>query len=166
MELTDIMPVEVWKQLAEDIFTRFGFNGAVYDKNNNVFAKSEGWANKVCPSIKAGDSRILCAAAQQWCSKEAKEKKEAAIVECDAGLIKFAVPIFVDDELIGTVGGCGCLLGDTELDAFYIGKLLKREEEEIKDLLITVPCISQDKVTEAIRYIQEKMNKIVTKKSF
>ncbi|MGQ9570902.1 MAG: PocR ligand-binding domain-containing protein [Thermodesulfovibrionales bacterium] len=148
MELTDIMPVEEWKRLAEDIHIRFGFNGAVYDKNNNVFAKSEGWANKLCPSTKAGDSRIACAAAQQWCSKEVKEKKETAVVECDAGLIKFGVPIFIDGALIGMVGGCGCLLGDTELDAFYIGKLLKREEE-IKDLLITVPCVSQDKVTEA-----------------
>jgi ligand-binding sensor protein len=156
MELTDIKPIDFWKELAEDIYTRFGFNGAVYDKNDNVFAKSEGWANKVCPAIKAGDSRVSCASAQQRCSKEAKEKKEAVIVECDAGLIKFVVPIFIDDELVGTAGGCGYLAEESEVDDFYIGKLLKKEEG-VKDLLPTIRHISQDKLSEAIRYVQGKV---------
>jgi ligand-binding sensor protein len=161
MELSDIMPIEKWKQLAEDIYTRFGFNGAVYDKNNNVFTKSEAWANKICAAIKAGDSRVLCASAQQRCSKEAKEKKEAVIVECDAGLIKFVVPIFADDELVGTAGGCGYLAKESEVDDFYMSKLLKKEEKEVKTLLPSIQRISQEKLEEAVRYVQERVRKVL-----
>lgn len=166
MELTDIMPVEGWKSLADDIYTLFGLNGGVLDKNNTLVCSSTRWANKICPEIKGGDNRILCASAQKRLFKIAEDKKEPVIDECDAGFVKFVVPIFSNDEFLGTVSGCGNLLEDAEVDAFYIGKLLNREEEEIKDILTTVHRISQDKVTEAIRYIQEKMNKIVTKKPF
>lgn len=164
MELIDVTPIEKWKQVAENIYKHFGFNGAVYDKDNNVLVKSEEWANKVCPAIKGGDSRVICASAQQRLSKIAEEKKEPVVEECDAGLIKFVIPIFVDDELIGTVGGCGCLSQSSEVDAFYIGKLLKKEEEEIKDLLNTVRRISQDKLAEAISYVQEKVKEKLRKK--
>jgi ligand-binding sensor protein len=157
MEITDIMPTEKWKQLAEDIYTRFGFNGTVFDKNNNVLAKSEGWANKVCPAIKSGDSRVICASAQQRISKVAQEKKEPVIEECDAGLSKFVIPIFVDNEFVGMIGGCGCLSGNTKIDSFYVSKLLKKDENEIKGLLNTIQHISEDRLAETIKYAQVKI---------
>jgi ligand-binding sensor protein len=156
MELTDIMPVEGWKMLAEDIYTRFGCNGTVFNKSNNVLVKSEKWANKICPSIKAGDSRVICATAQQRMSKVAEEKKEPVIEECDAGFTKFVIPIFTDDEFVGMIGGCGCLLEGSEVDAFYIGKLLKKEEG-VKDLLPTIRYFSKDELSEAIRYVQGRV---------
>ena len=156
MELTDLMPIERWKQLAEDIYKRFGFNGAVYDKNNNVLVKSEGWANKICPAMKAGESSFMCASAQQRASKIAQEKKEPVVEECDIGLIKFVIPIFVNDEFMGTVGGCGYLLEGSEVDAFYTGKLFKKEEG-VKDLLPTIRHISQDKLSGAIGYVRGRV---------
>jgi ligand-binding sensor protein len=165
MELINLMPIENWKHLADNIYARFGFNGAILDKNNILVCSSTRWANKICPEIKGGDNRILCASAQKRLSKMAEDKKEPVIDECDAGFVKFVVPVFSDDEFLGTVSGCGSLLDDAELDAFYIGKLLNREEEDIKDFLITVPRISKNKVNEAIKYVQEKIKEILTKKS-
>jgi ligand-binding sensor protein len=154
MELTDIMPIEKWKQLVEDINTRFGLNGAAFYINNNVLVKSDGWANKLCPTIKAGESRIVCATAQQRLSQKAQEEKVTVIDECDAGLTKFVIPVFADNEFIGMIGGCGCLSGDTEVDSFHVSKLLKKEEEEIKDLLNTVQHSSQERLEETIKYVQ------------
>jgi len=157
MEITNIMSTERWKQLAEDIYTLFGFNGAVLDKNNVLVHSSTKWANRICPDIKGGDNRILCASAQKRLSKMAEEKREPVIDECDAGFVKFVVPIFSDDEFLGTVSGCGSLLEDSETDSFYIGKLLNKDEKEIKDLLNAVCRISQDRVEEAIRYVQASL---------
>jgi ligand-binding sensor protein len=154
MDLTHVMPVEQWKKLVEEIHTRFGFNGTAYYINNNVLTKSDGWANKLCPAIKAGDSRVVCAAAQQRASQKAREEKITVVEECDAGLTKFVIPIFFNNEFIGMVGGCGCLSGDTEIDSFYVSKLLKKEDEEMKALLNPIRHISQDKLEEAIRYVQ------------
>ena len=154
MELTDIMPMEKWKQLVEDIHTRFGFNGTAYYINNNVLVKSDGWANKLCPAIKAGDSRVVCATAQQRASQRAQEEKGTVVEECDAGFIKFVIPVFVDNEFAGMIGGCGCLSGDTEVDSFHVSKLLKKEEAEIKDLFNNIQHISQGRLEEAIKYVQ------------
>lgn len=154
MELTDIMPIEKWKQLVEDINTRFGFNGTAYYINNTILVKSDGWANKLCPAMKAGESRIVCATAQQRLSQKAQEEKVAVIEECDAGLTKFVIPVFADNEFVGMIGGCGCLSGDTEVDSFHMSKLLKKEEEEIKDLLNTVQHSSQERLKETIKYVQ------------
>ena len=158
MELTDIMPIEKWKQLVEDIYTGFGFNGTAYYINNTILVKSDGWANKICPAIKAGDSRVVCATAQQRASQKAQEEKVTVIEECDAGFTKFLIPIFVNNELIGMIGGCGCLSGDTEIDSFYVSKLLKKEEEGIEDLLNTVRHITKDKLEEAISYVQGQID--------
>ena len=157
MELTNIMPIEKWKQLVEDIHTRFGFNGTAYYINNTILVKSDGWANKLCPAIKAGESRIVCATAQQRASQKAQEEKVTVIEECDAGFTKFVIPVFVDNELAGMIGGCGCLSGDTEVDSFYVSKLLKKEEG-IEDLLNTVRHITKDKLEEAISYVQGQID--------
>jgi len=166
VELKDIIDVAGWRHLAEDIYTLFGFNGTVLDKNNTPVHSPAGWANRICPVIKGGENRILCASAQQGMSKIAAEKREPLIDECEVGFTKFVVPIFLNDEFLGTVSGCGNLLEDSEADVFYIGKLLKKKEEEIEGLLITVPRISQNKITEAIRYVQEKIKEILSNKSF
>jgi ligand-binding sensor protein len=164
MELTDIMPIEQWKQLVEEINTRFGFNGTAYYINNNILVKSDEWANKLCPAIKAGDSRVVCATAQQRASQKAQDKKVTVIEECDAGFTKFVIPVFVDNEFAGMIGGCGCLLGGTEIDSFYISKLLKKDEEGIKDLLNTIQHISQDRLEEAINYVQAQIEKALRSK--
>jgi len=157
MELSDVMPVETLKQLADDIHTLFGFNGTVYYKDNNILVKSDGWANEICPAIKAGDSRIVCATAQKRSSQKALEEKVPVIEECDVGFIKFVIPVFVDNEFAGTLGGCGCLVEGSEADDFYISKLLKIEEKEVKALLPTIKRISKGKMEEAVRYVQEKV---------
>jgi ligand-binding sensor protein len=158
MELTDIMPIEKWKNLAEEINTNFGFNGTVYNTDNTVFVKSDAWANKICPAIKAGDSRVVCATAQQRASQKAREQKITVIEECDIGFSKFVIPIFANNEFTGMIGGCGCLSGDAEIDTFYVSKLLKKEEEGINDLLNPLRHITKDKLEESISYVQGQID--------
>ncbi|MEW6066799.1 MAG: PocR ligand-binding domain-containing protein [Nitrospirota bacterium] len=159
MELTDIMPVENWRQLAEDIYNLFGFNGAVLDKNNMLVHSSTKWANDLCPVIRSGDNRIVCVSAQKRLSKVAEDEREPVIDECDAGFVKFVVPVFSGDEFLGTVSGCGCLLDNSEADAFYVSKLLNKEEEAIKVSLTTVHRVSKDRVKDAIKYVQQIINR-------
>jgi ligand-binding sensor protein len=157
MELADIMPVEGWKAIADNINRDFGMNGTVYHKDNSVLAKSDGWANKVCPAIKAGDSVVVCSSAQQRLSKTVRENKNFAVGECDAGCTKFLVPIFFRDEFVGMVGGCGCVPEGSEVDAFYIGKLLSKTKEETEKLLASVNHITDDKLNEAISYTRKQL---------
>ncbi len=158
MELIDIMSLERWKSLADQIHEKFGFNGTVYKKDNYVLVKSEEWANKVCPAIKSGDSVFVCSSAQLRLSKIAQEKKECVVDECDAGFVKFLMPLYIDNEFAGMIGGCGCLAENTEIDVFYISKLLKKED--ITDILSSTKHIPKDKLREAIQFVQKQAREI------
>jgi ligand-binding sensor protein len=163
MELTDIMPVEDWKAIAENINRKFGMNGTVYHKDNSVLAKSAGWANKVCPAIKAGDSVVVCSSAQQRLSKIAAENKNFATGECDAGCMKFLVPVFFKGEFVGMVGGCGRVPEGSEVDAFYIGKLLSKTKEETERLLASVNHITDEGLNAAISYTRKQLQEYLSK---
>jgi len=162
MELIEIAPIEVWEKIAGDIYNKFGFNGTVYKRDNYILAKSEEWVNKVCPAIKAGDAIVICSSAQQRLSKIVQETKDVAVDECDAGFTKFLVPIFLNNDFIGMIGGCGCLSEKAEVDAFYVSKLLKKDD--IKDLLPSVKQISENKLSEAIRFVKEQLQEVLRDK--
>ncbi len=160
MELTDIMPLESWKSIADHLYDKFGFNGVVYKTDNFILAKSDGWANKVCPAIKAGDSVVVCSSAQQRIAKMVQEKKDCVIDECDAGFIKFLMPLYVRDEFTGMIGGCGCLAESTSIDAFHLSKLLKRED--IADIIDTTKNIPGNALAEAIQFVRQKADRLAT----
>jgi len=156
MELTDIMSVDEWKHLANEIYQKFGFNGTVYKPDNMILAKSDEWSNRLCPTIKSGEAKVICASAQSSLSKIAQEKKQPTTGECDAGLLKFLIPIFVENAFLGMVGGCGCVNDDADVDAYYVGKMLQKKD--VSDLSKTVKRISQDNMLKAVEYVQNRVN--------
>jgi ligand-binding sensor protein len=160
MELTDLIPVESWRKLAEDVYKKFGFNSCIYNKDNMLLHSPVGWANELCPLIKAGDSRVICATSQKNFAIKVSQSRDPFIDECEAGFSKFLVPIFMDGEFLGSAGGCGCLIVGNKIDAFYISKLLGKDEQEIKNLLNTVPKIERDKIKEALLYLQKRLEQI------
>jgi len=154
------MPLESWKSIADQIHDKFGFNGAVYKKDNFILVKSDGWANQVCPAIKAGDSVVVCSSAQQRLAKIAQEKKDCVVDECDAGFIKFLMPLYASNEFVGLIGGCGCLAEKTEMDAFHLSKLLK--QQDISDIIGTTKSIPGVLLEEAIQFARQKARWVVT----
>jgi len=161
MELTDLIPLESWKQLAEDVYKKFGFNSCIYNKDNMLIHSPVGWANEVCPLIKAGDSRVICATSQQNFFKKVLKSINPVIDECEAGFSKFLVPIFINGDFLGSAGGCGCLITGNTIDTFYISKLVGKDEKEIKSLVNTIPKIEKNKIEEALLYLQKQLEQII-----
>ncbi len=73
--------------------------------------------------------------------------------ECDAGFIKFLIPLYVGSEFAGMIGGCGCLAENAEIDTFHIGKLLKKD---VPDILGSTKHITNDKLKEAVQFVHEQ----------
>ncbi len=160
MSIKDIIPIEILSQLAEDIYRLFGLNGAVLDENNMIIQTSTNWANKICPIIRGSNNRVLCISAQKRLSKKARENMEPVVDECDVGFIKFVVPIFLDNEFLGTASGCGSLLEAVEPDVFYISKLINKEEKEVIEILNRANRISNNKLEEAIKYVKKTVREL------
>jgi ligand-binding sensor protein len=162
MELTDILSKDGWKELAEEINKRFGMNGSVNDKHGLLVAASPALANKICPSIKAGEqSRAVCATAHKHLAQQAQETREIAVGECDAGFTKFVVPIFYKDEFLGTAGGCGFLADNGRVDAFYVAKLLNLNEEEVNDWTANIKKLSRSDLQAAMEYVKGRLQEIL-----
>jgi ligand-binding sensor protein len=96
---------------------------------------------------------------------EARQKKVPVIEECDAGLLKLVVPLFVGDEYIGAVGACGLLLDDGEVDAFLIEKIIEMPESEIEILSDGIQSISREQAHALIEAVVEKWREMSSKQA-
>jgi ligand-binding sensor protein len=159
MTLLDILPVEKWIELEMEINKRSNLNASVFDANGIRITDFKKWANKFCPVVKANEKgqSYICAVAHQNAANQAQKTRDAAIVECDAGLVKLVVPILVHDEFLGVAGGCGLLLQDSEVDTFLVNKTTDIDVGEIENLSDDIATISMEKLKSVIKYIEKEL---------
>ncbi len=163
MELADILPVEKWIELEKEIYERSGLDTNVFSIKGFRITDYKQWVNRLCPAIKADDrgQSFICAVAHMNIAGMARDSRKPAIVECDAGLLKLVVPIFVNDEFIGAVGACGVLLDDGEADAFMIERKVRMDEAKIENSYGDTKRITTEEAETLAEYITVRIRKIV-----
>ena len=163
MKLIDIAPAESWEMLEEEIKKRSGLDTSVFNVEGYRLTECKHWANKLCPEIKATDKgqSFICAPAHMNIATQAMRTRKYVIEECDAGLVKLVVPIFVDDEFVGAIGACGFLLDDGEVDAFLVHKMTDIAEARVERLSEGIPSISTAKAESLSKFITVQIKKII-----
>jgi ligand-binding sensor protein len=163
MKLTDIAPLDKWLELEQKINERSGLNASVFNVDGVRITDFKRWANKLCPVIKADEKgqNYICAVAHQNIAAEAERSRKPVIAECDAGLMKMAVPIFVNDEFLGVAGGCGYILGDGGVDTFMVNKTIGLAEEKLKDLSDDVSVMTPEQAQSHASFIQNEVDQIL-----
>jgi ligand-binding sensor protein len=163
MKLEDVAPLEKWMDLEVDIHQQTGLDVNVFNIDGYRISEFKNWANNLCPEIKATDKgqSFICAPAHMNIAATAMRSKKPAIEECDAGLIKMVVPIFVNDEFVGAVGACGFLLDNGEVDSFLVNKMADIDEEKVKNLSQGIPAITTAKAKSLSKYVTAQIEKIV-----
>jgi len=163
MELTDILSTEEWADFEKELFNRFHINCTVYNTSGVGVTGKPNWCNRLCPVIKANPDALaaICAPGNQNFMAQAKQSGKAVIGECDAGLVKIAVPIFVEDEFLGTAGGCGLLPEGGEVETFMIEKSTGMSEEQMADLIGSVGTMSDATASEMADFIEDRIAKEV-----
>ena len=81
-------------------------------------------------------------------AEAAKEKKRPIIDFCDAGMLKLAIPVFRQNDFVGTLTACGAYIGGEDLEAFLIKKNTKLNKQEIEELIQQVPQGDWSKISE------------------
>ena len=163
MKLTDLQPLEKWAELEEAIRERSGMRASVYDIDGIGITGQSRHANDLCPAIRATGKgqTYICAVAHQNMAVMAQNSRTPVIEECDAGLIKIVVPIFIRDEFIGAAGGCGLLMEDGEVDDFMINKTTALAEEKIAALAGSVATVTQQEAENLAAYIAGEIDRVV-----
>lgn len=163
MQLTDLMPVEKWTELELELANKFHFQSSVFNPEGIRITDNPNWSNSLCPVIKSTEKgqSFICAVAHMNMSNQARETKEAVIEECDAGLLKLVVPVFLKGEYLGVVGGCGLLAEDGEVDEFAINKITDMDEEKIQELSADVQTIADEAVQGACDFLKKRLEEII-----
>ena len=166
MKLTEILPVEDWVQFEKELFERFCLNSTVYNTSGIGITGKPNFCNRLCPKIKANKDSLamICAAGNQNFMAQANKTKKEIIGECDAGLLKIAVPIFINGEFLGTAGGCGRLPEGGEIETFILQKSMGLNEEEIADLCQGLKSITEDQAQEVANFIQTIISQYIDNK--
>ncbi len=163
MELTDIAPLNIWLELEQKINERSGLNASVFNVGGVRITDFKKWANKLCPVIKTVEKgqNYICAVAHQNIAAEAKRTRKPVIAECDAGLMKLVVPIFLNGEFLGVAGGCGYLLGNGEVDKFVVNKTIEIAEEKLMNLSDDIPVMTPEQASSHTEFIQSEIEQIL-----
>lgn len=163
MKLTDIQSVEDWTALERDLHERFHVDVNVFDTKGVRISEFKQWVNRLCPEIKATDKgqSFICAVAHMNVAALAMQTREPRIEECDAGLVKIVVPIFVEDEFVGAVGACGLLLDDGEVDTFLINKVTGIEEERAERLAAEIGGMTGAQARVLVEAVQREIERIL-----
>lgn len=156
MALTDILSKQGWAQFERTLFERFAINSAVFDSSGTGVTGKPRWCNRLCPQIKANPDSLaaICAPANQHFMAQAQKTRKPVIGECDAGLFKISVPIFVDQAFMGTAGGCGLLPEGGTVETFLIEKTAGLSQAQISGLCHGMGTITQKKAQEMKDFIE------------
>ena len=163
MELTDLLPLEEWARIEEEICNESGLDASIFGPDGMKITKFKKWANSLCPVIKGNQKGLsfICAVANQTMTKEVSQTREPLLSGCDAGLVRVAVPIFVNDEFLGTVGACGRILDENEVESFLINKTTDIDEVEIKRLAADIRPVSRSEAEQIADRIDKRIQGIV-----
>ena len=163
MKLVDIMPIEKWVEIEQEINRQSGLNAAVYDVEGVRIIDLKEFPNRLCPALRETEKgqQFICAVAHQNIAAQTVKTGKTVVDECDAGLMKFAVPIFVEDEFLGVAGGCGLLRNEEEVDAYLVHRTTGLDEEVVENLSENIETIPNDRLESAISYLEKKVADII-----
>ncbi len=163
MTLTDLLTLDQWKDFEREIHERFQFNAAVTDDKGVRITDYANWGNPLCQRIKTDPKGLaaICAPTGQHCIKRMVESKVSFIETCEAGMLKIVVPVKVSGSLLGTVGGCGALEDDGEVETFLAAKSMEVDEESLLELADKVPFMSRNRAEEAVAWIEGRLDELL-----
>ena len=163
MELTDIAATEKWTELERKINRRSGLNAAVFNREGVRITNFVKWANNLCPVVKADEKgkNYICALAHQNIAAQAEQTARPVIEECDGGLMKLAVPIFINGQFLGVAGGCGYILDSGEVDLFMIHKATGIAEEKLAALSEGIPVMTREQALAQIAFIENEIDAMI-----
>lgn len=106
LEIKDVIDLELLQKFQDNFAIGMNIASVTVDRDGTPVTKPSSYTsfcNNFTHSTKVGDDR--CAASHKKGGEEAARTKRPYIYNCHAGLIDFAAPIMINNELIGTILG-------------------------------------------------------------
>ncbi len=154
------------QRLQDDFAEAVGAQIVTTDKEGALLTKMSG-QQKICQIIQRTEKgKQGCQNAYETALSLVKKMKEAAFMDCHAGLASLWVPIKVRDEIVGSITGCGGRYdrgeSEEELREKFAAKadelgVVEEDKKEFLDALSEVKVITE----EEMRKRAERLAKLV-----
>ncbi len=167
MELTDIMAQEKWEEFGAECAERTGLNAFAYDSKGEHVTQRKTWANQLCPVIRGNPKRswIVCDTAHKHQAEIARNERKIVVGRCEAGLINISVPVFVDDEYVGLIGGCGLLPSEGVVDVKAVAVSTGMWKDLLEKLSAGVRALSREEIETLARQFEDKVHEILARRN-
>jgi len=149
MNLYDVKEEEEWQEILDNLCEALDMPTALVDPHSFVLQES-GERHDLCSAIRARKDTLMsiCAQTQKFMAREAKETRRPVIVSCEANMSKCLIPIFLDDEFMGSVVVCGTALPDEKIKTAMVAEKLGMDSDDVVRMADRVPVVDRKKVAE------------------
>jgi len=158
MRVYDIKPREEWQRVSDEIYKETEMPSAVLD-SKKVILQTSGKRNPLCAIIRAikESKSFICGQTQAFMAEKAKETRKSVIDACEAGMLKFVIPLFYKGKWEGSLTACGAGIPDAKIEGFIIAKSTNMNEEEIEELAQSIPEVDPAEISEAANQLFKEL---------
>lgn len=167
MNLTDLLSPSKWLDFDMDFYEHSGMNAYAFDNQGDRIAGHKKWANQLCPVIKGNPSKAsnICGLSHQAMSAMAKKDNKPVVGECEAGLLKICIPVVIDGEFVGIVGGCGLLSKGCEVDTDMVSMVTGLNPELVNRFAENIHHLSDEEIEAHVRFLKNRVREISARKA-
>ena len=158
MKLQDILSPDRWQEIGLEFYHRSGLNPYACDVDGDHVTEQKKWANQLCPVIRSNPGQIekICTQAHQTIADKARDEHQIVVGKCPIGLVNICVPIFVGEEFVGVVGGCGMLPANSEVDEEAVKQASGLETYLVRALSGNIREMGKEEIEGVARYMESR----------
>lgn len=162
MELANLLSPEKWQEFCRDFHDKTKLNAFAIGADGEHLPVQRLWANPLCPTIRGNPKRTeeICEAAIRKTAEKARMEKSIVVSKCGAGLLHISMPVFLNEEYLGVVGGCGLLPYGSELDGEVVAQATDMGADVASMLGQNILSMSREDIEDTVRYLEDRIGEI------
>ena len=163
-EIFDVYSEDALKTICNEVQDKYHMQAAVYNAEHKPVLPPAKLENEICAHIKSSTegNTYICGQSHRTIATMAVNTGRSIIEECDAGFLKFVVPLFHDGRHIGEISACGRRPEAGEIDIAYIKETVKELESPIEEFIGTVMPVDIDTVEEAVTLVETRIQALMS----
>jgi len=147
LSVYDLNTREAWQELLDYMQSALGLPSALLDPEN-IILQSSGDRNQLGREIRsrAKAKPVICGQSQQFMAKMARTQKTSVVDICEAGMVKLVVPLFQNQDYLGSITTCGAMLPEMAIETFLIEKATGMGKDTIDEMAEQVPTVQSEQL--------------------
>ena len=147
LSMYDLNSCETWQELLDETQSTLGMPTALLDRGN-IILQSSGERKELCREIRSRKNAkpAICGQSHVFMATMARKQRSSVVEICEAGMAKLVVPVFRDQNYLGSITTCGCKLPETEIETYLIEKTTGIGGDAIDEMAEKVPIVQKEQL--------------------